>query len=629
MLRFTKARKLRAQISGLLAALLAFSALVILLSTTAASAGVTKAVSTTTNVTAPSGNGACLNGGPSTATDDPTNCNIYSAKEDVWLSGLPTSLKDGTYFLAVLDPGGQNDPNDGSPALLSTDSQAARTFTLSNGQITGASTHQVFNNRVQLTPYADTPNPGGVYILAVCAYTGSPVDPSSCKFDAFKVQTSNVPVINAAPLTIVKDANGAYDNTFGWTITKSVDKTTVKQIGGSTTFNYAVTAGHDSGSISNVTVAGTITVFNPNHGAVDGVEVTDVLSNGTVCAVTGGSNATVTNGDNEFAYSCDLASKPQLQLDNTASVTWPEQAVSPDGPLIEGRADFTFSNVPFTENAIDECTNVNDSYAGVLGNPVCVGDANPKSFAYSRIIPVPVNGCQSYDNTATFTTNDTAATGSANQTVSVCGPAATGALTIGFWKNTNGQGLVKSYCQSPGLGNYLKGLGGISGPYANAPATCSDLATYVSNILTGASATNMNTMLRAQMLSTALDVWFSGPGWTATKVGTVKPPSNFLAHNNLGTFKMDTTAVCPMVDNTTTGTANCKNNTPSTDAVASGALQSSPMSMQAILDFASATPTPFNGSTSSSVWYAGDRTKQEILKNVYDQFNNQLAFGTF
>ena len=45
--------------------------------------------------------------------------------------------------------------------------------------------------------------------------------------------------------------------------------------------------------------------------------------------------------------------------------------------------------------------------------------------------------------------------------------------------------------------------------------------------------------------------------------------------------------------------------------------------MQAILDYASTTPSPFNGSTSSPVWYGGDRTKQEILKNVFDQFNNE------
>jgi hypothetical protein len=131
------------------------------------------------------------------------------------------------------------------------------------------------------------------------------------------------------------------------------------------------------------------------------------------------------------------------------------------------------------------------------------------------------------------------------------------------------------------------------------------------------------------MLGTALDVWFSGPGWTSTKTGGVKPPSNFLSHNSLGSFNMDTTAVCPMVDNLSTGTATCKNNTPSTDAVAGGAVPSSPMAMQAILDYAATTPSPFNGSTSSGNWYAGSRTKQEILKNIYDQFNNQLAFGSF
>jgi hypothetical protein len=84
-----------------------------------------------------------------------------------------------------------------------------------------------------------------------------------------------------------------------------------------------------------------------------------------------------------------------------------------------------------------------------------------------------------------------------------------------------------------------------------------------------------------------------------------------------------------MVDSLSTGTATCKNNTPSTNAVAAGALPDSPMAMRAILDYAATTPSPFNGSTSSPAWYGGDRTKQEILKNVFDQFNNQDAFGSF
>ena len=138
----------------------------------------------------------------------------------------------------------------------------------------------------------------------------------------------------------------------------------------------------------------------------------------------------------------------------------------------------------------------------------------------------------------------------------------------------------------------------------------------------------MNSMLRAQMLGTALDVWFSGPGWTSTKSGVVKPPSNFLSHNNLGTFNMDTTSICPMVDNLNTGTATCKNNTPSTDAVAAGVVPTSPMTIQAILDHAATVP-PFNGSTSSPNWFASNKTKEEVLKNIFDQFNNQDAFGSF
>src|SRR5204862_7977819 len=110
----------------------------------------------------------------------------------------------------------------------------------------------------------------------------------------------------------------------------------------------------------------------------------------------------------------------------------------------------------------------------------------------------------------------------------------------------------------------------------------------------------------------ALDVCVSGPGWSSTKIGSVKTPSNFLQHNNLGTFNMDTTAVCPMVDNLNTGSATCKLGLPSTDAVAAGAVPTSPMSMQAILDFAATTPTPFNGSTSNSIWYGGNKTLEEI-----------------
>jgi hypothetical protein len=607
---------------------------------------VTGAAFTTTNTNA-DGTGHCQNG------NEDVNCNIYDGKEFVWLNGGPSTayVGDGDYFFAVLEPGGQGNnsdanPNDGTAKNLSDDYDAYtdRTFSVSNGSVSYSGPHASDSNKIRLMPYADTSNPGGVYILAICSLGDDgkqyPVNPSDCKYDAFKINEGEVQ--HGLPLTVTKDADGAYKNTYTWTIKKDVDKTVVKQVGGNATFTYTVTATHDGGTVSDIHVNGTISAFNPNVDdqnstvPVTGVDVTDQLSDGTNCDVTDGTGTTLTKFETHFAYSCDLTSLPQGKLDNTVKVAWDEQLLD-NGALLDASdtnspPSFTFSDISFTENAIDECVNVDDSNAaGPQDQTVCVGDANPTVFNYSRVIPVPTNDCVAYPNTATFTAKDTPATGSASQTVNVCGPAKTGALTIGFWKTTNGQGLIKTYCGTDpsGLGAYLRGLGGGSGPFSNATGSCSSLASYVSTVLNGASATDMNKMLKAQMLGTALDVWFSGPGWTPTKSGSVKPPSQFLSHNSLGTFKMDTTAVCPMVDNTSTGTATCKNNLPSTDAVASGAVATSPMSMQAILDFAATTPAPFNGSTSNSVWYGGTRAKQEILKNIYDQFNNQLAFGSF
>ncbi len=199
---------------------------------------------TTTNTTV-DGTGHCKNG------NEDVNCNIYDGKQYVWLNGGPSTayVGDGNYFFAVLVPGGQADPNDGADKNLSDDYDAYtnRTFSVSGGTVSYSGTHDFDSNKIRLMPYADTTNPGGVYILAICSLAdGYPVNPSDCKYDAFKVQETEVQP--GLPLTISKDANGAYDNTYTWTIAKSVDKTTVKQIGGSATFTYTVTVSGRPGS---------------------------------------------------------------------------------------------------------------------------------------------------------------------------------------------------------------------------------------------------------------------------------------------------------------------------------------------------------------------------------------------
>lgn len=142
------------------------------------------------------------------------NCNIYGAKEYVWLNGGPTANglgPDGQYFFAVLEPGGQPNPNDRGSVPdknLSDDYDmyTNRTFTVTNGEVSAyTGTHWLDDGKsgpkpngkvpyIRLFPYTDTTNPGGVYIMSICSLEdGYPVDPRDCKYDAFKVKKGKVP----------------------------------------------------------------------------------------------------------------------------------------------------------------------------------------------------------------------------------------------------------------------------------------------------------------------------------------------------------------------------------------------------------------------------------------------------
>lgn len=189
----------------------------------AAAGGVSGANFTTTNpnVDRPGNNPnqkLCLHGqDPASGAN---NCNHYGAKEYVWLNGGPLTagLESGTYFWAVLAPGGQPDPNDatsvagGKNLSDDTDQYTNRTFSWNKatGQITYGGTHDwdkaTMKLRVGLKPspykpkgpdwYADTPNKGGVYILAICRISppsSYPVNPRDCKYDAFKVKDQSGP----------------------------------------------------------------------------------------------------------------------------------------------------------------------------------------------------------------------------------------------------------------------------------------------------------------------------------------------------------------------------------------------------------------------------------------------------
>jgi hypothetical protein len=217
----------------------------------------------------------------STSTGTTVNANLYDAKEDVYLNGGPANapgckggnLDAGDYYFQITDPSGAT--------RLSSDAVEDRKFRVANGVISeNLGTHPVGgvgpcgSLAIQLIPFDDTPNGGGVYKLwitrvsdyiATCTNLG--LDLVTCqengfvggniKTDNFKVKTEVPP----PPLGQVKalkfydaNANGAYDagEPFlpGWemnliSFSQAVDATQFTGVNGWTIFTDLVPANDD------------------------------------------------------------------------------------------------------------------------------------------------------------------------------------------------------------------------------------------------------------------------------------------------------------------------------------------------------------------------------------------------
>jgi hypothetical protein len=162
------------------------------------------------------------------------NQNIFPDKCSVYLDGGPgpnapqgaAGLTAGDYFFQVTDPSGQT--------LLSTDPVVSRQFRVSGGIITGVSglgnhltgLDQDHGARtIQLCPYLDTPNPGGVYkvwVTPVDDFHGDPtkVDnacghgcfhgflPAASKTDNFKIRGAPLPCLIVAKVVDGVEVSG-------------------------------------------------------------------------------------------------------------------------------------------------------------------------------------------------------------------------------------------------------------------------------------------------------------------------------------------------------------------------------------------------------------------------------------
>lgn len=410
--------------------------------------------------------------------------------------------------------------------------------------------------------------------------------------------SQTVKVCVGVDLKVTKDATPSFTRTYNWKIAKSVDKTLLDPGG---TATYTVTVTETDFTDSAWQVSGTITVTNPNDWeSITLTGVTDAVDNGGNCTVSGSTTATIAaNGTATLSYSCTYSSAPTSSSGtNIATASWDKAAAfTPDGSA-QGTHTFAFTTPTKTVN---QTITVTDTIGGNLGSATAT-DSTPftsKNFTYTHKFTPPASGCVTVNNTATIV--ETGQTASAS--VKNCN---TGALTMGFWQNKNGQGIISAANQSA-LGSWLRQFH----PFSDAPS--SGLATYVYNIIKAAncSGTTCNTMLRAQMLATALDVYFSDGSLGGNKIN---------APAAIGGVTIDLTKICQMIDGSG-GAATCSGTYEDVSSAFGGATS---MTVSQMLTYQN-TSDP--AADAGANWYGQNKAMQVLAKDAFDAINNQVALA--
>lgn len=374
-------------------------------------------------------------------------------------------------------------------------------------------------------------------------------------------------------------------------IQKSVDRIRVEQAGGSPTFTYTVAV-----TESAWTVSGTIHVVNPNDWQPITATLADVSSNGGSCALNSGSVISVPASSSvDLPYRCTYASAPTTANGtNTVAASWnPSEAFTANGAA-SGTAGFTFAPLTVVDTF--------DGTATTLGR--VAAPAASTAYNYPHTVNNTTGGaCRAYINTATIMETGQ----QSSQTVNVCNTA-TGALTIGFWQNKNGQGIISGGASIGGAcasGVWLRQYAPFQDVAVN--ARCSAVATYVTNVIKAANASgaSMNAMLKAQMLATSLDVYFSDAALGGNKIGAAGP---------LGAVKIDLTQVCTVLN----GSGACSG---SLSSVSGGFGGAASLTVTNMLLFQNGV-----ANAGGTLWYGNAKATQQLAKNAFDAINNQAAY---
>ena len=237
--------------------------------------------------------------------------------------------------------------------------------------------------------------------------------------------------------TVGMTAQTSLKRTYQWTIAKTASVPTITVKAGETaTVEYSVTVSTTGATDSDWAVGGNVTFSSDPSITLGGLQVfstppgLNVPQNpGTVTSCNPSPFPVTLVSGLVCGYLIGLPNANPGDAHAIADVDVPAGGRHVETP-------FDFSNP--TVNQVDECVNVTDSMAGPLGT-VCVGDS-PKTFTYDKTIG-PFTGCGEHtvNNTSTFVTNDTGATGSSSAGIGVTVVCDSGCTrTIGYWKTHAG-----------------------------------------------------------------------------------------------------------------------------------------------------------------------------------------------
>jgi hypothetical protein len=411
------------------------------------------------------------------------------------------------------------------------------------------------------------------------------------------------------------DAAGSYVSSWQWFVTKSVTTPAIvyAMSGATVPFGFQVAVTHSpSPMATQAAVSGNI--FVQNFGSpVAFMDLTDKLLPpfSATCGVwdQGGNPASGVIVPNffieAFSFRCDLPDGPlaaELGLNESTGTFTP---LDPSSPPLSTSVLVSFGWSSSGET--DACVIVSDPAPAGMEFPanafllpdqeLCVGENGV--YGYTASVQV-VPGCVEYTSGVSIVATDSQTARQSIAKVRACG--ITGARGVGYWQNKNGQAEIsraplEADGQTCALVGYLSGFAPFQDILQLNSKSCSKVAAWAAGVIkSGNARSTMQGGLKAQMLATALDVFFSTTA--------------------LGELDVDLARVCNQ--------STCASPTdpqPNGFVAAMSAFgDAAHMKVKDLLAFAAGRLV--NGS-----WYGDVKALQELAKDTFAAINGERAFA--